>query len=117
MTPVTIERSWSGADNKGALPHDDEATRSIRGNVESSGDVMSVLAIVGATGLGAGAWIAAPFVSMARRGTLDEQTRATVSAEGRRTEAVSRARRQTVVAHVPAPRSGAHEQRRSPVAA
>jgi len=79
---------------------------------------MSVLAIVGATGLGAGAWIAAPFVSMARRGTLDEQTRATVSAEGRRTETLHRARRrEAVVAHVPAPRSGAHEQRRSPVAA
>lgn len=77
---------------------------------------MSVLVVAGAAALGAGSWIAAPWVSMARRGTLDQQHAAAMREEGLRAEALRRARhREALVAAVPAPRSGAHEQRRSPV--
>ncbi len=78
---------------------------------------MSVLAIVGVTAA-IGSWTAAPFVSMARRGTVDQQTRDAWREEGLRAEAVRRARRrEALVATIPAPRSGAHDQQRSPVSA
>jgi hypothetical protein len=61
-----------------------------------------------------GAWLAAPFVSMARRGTIDDRTRAAMREEGLRAEAIRRARhREALVAaaslSIPAPRSAEHD--------
>ncbi|GAA4809596.1 hypothetical protein GCM10023200_54260 [Actinomycetospora chlora] len=78
---------------------------------------MGVLTAVGALGVGVGAWVAAPLVSVARRGTIDEQTMAGVREDAARAEAVRRAqRRQAIVASIPAPRRPDHDQRRSPLA-
>lgn len=79
---------------------------------------MGVLAAVGALGVGAGAWMVAPLVSMARRGTRDEQTLAAIREEADRAAAVTRARRrQAIVASIPAQRTEAvPQQRRSPLA-
>jgi hypothetical protein len=52
--------------------------------------MITAVAAVGAT---AGAWLIAPFVAMARRGTLDDQSRAAVRAEAERADALRRARR------------------------
>jgi hypothetical protein len=78
---------------------------------------MGVLAIVGTAAAGAGAFVAAPLVSMARRGTIDQQTVASWREEAAAVDVVRHARRRTaLVAAIPAPRGGAHEQRRSPLA-
>ena len=68
--------------------------------------------IVGSAALGA--WIAAPFVAMARQGTLDDQTRAAMREEGLRAEALRRAHhREALVAAatvtIPAPRGAGHD--------
>ncbi len=57
-----------------------------------SGDTMMITAAA-AVGATAGAWLIAPFVAMARRGTLDDQARAAVRAEADRADALRRARR------------------------
>ena len=78
---------------------------------------MGVLAIVGTAATGVGAFVAAPLVSMARRGTIEQQTVASWRDEAREVDAVRRAhRRSALVAAIPAPRDGAHDQRRSPLA-
>lgn len=78
---------------------------------------MGVLTAVGALGVGMGAWVAAPLVSMSRRGTIDEQTMTTVREDAARAESVRRAhRRAAIVAAIPAPRRADHDQRRSPLA-
>jgi len=78
---------------------------------------MGLLVIVGTAAAGAGAIVAAPLVSMARRGTIEQQTVASWRAEGERAATVRRAhRRATVVASIPAPRGAEHDQRRSPLA-
>ena len=69
-------------------------------------------AIVGAAALGA--WLVTPFVSMARRGTLDDQHRAFVREEGLRVEAIRRARQRealvaAAVASIPAQRGAEHD--------
>lgn len=61
-----------------------------------------------------GAWLAAPFVAMARRGTVDDRVRAAMRDEHLRAEAIRRARhREAIVAaatrSVPAPRGAAHD--------
>lgn len=68
--------------------------------------------VVGTAALGA--WIAAPFVSMARRGTLDDQARAAMREEGLRAEAIRRARRREALVaaatiDIPAPRGAEHD--------
>jgi hypothetical protein len=68
--------------------------------------------IVGSAALGA--WIAAPFVAMARQGTLDDQTRAAMREEGLRAEALRRARhREALVAAatvtIPVQRGAEHD--------
>jgi hypothetical protein len=68
--------------------------------------------IVGSAALGA--WLVAPFVSMTRRGTVDDRTRAAIREEGLRAEAIRRERhREALVAAatvtVPAQRGGQHE--------
>jgi len=78
---------------------------------------MGVLAIVGTAAAGAGAFVAAPLVSMARRGTIEQQTVASWRDEAEQVAAVSRARRRAaLVAAIPAPRDPVHDQRRSPLA-
>jgi hypothetical protein len=83
---------------------------------------MHVLAIAGIAVAGAGSWLAAPLVDMARRGTIDDRTRRECREVGLRAEAVRRAhRREALVAaasaSVPAPRPAADGlPRRSPVA-
>ncbi|HEY2192733.1 MAG TPA: hypothetical protein VGH76_10605 [Actinomycetospora sp.] len=69
--------------------------------------------IVGSAALGA--WLAAPFVAMARQGTLDDRTRAAMREEGRRAEAIRRAHhRETLVVaatmSIPAPRGAEHDE-------
>jgi hypothetical protein len=79
--------------------------------------VLTIVGVVGAAGAGAGAWMVTPLVSMARKGTKDEQTVAAWRAEADRAAAVVRARRRAaVVASIPAPRTAAHDQLRSPLA-
>jgi hypothetical protein len=79
--------------------------------------VLAIVGVVGAAGAGAGAWIVTPLVSMARKGTKDQQTVEGWRAEADRAAAVVRARRRSaLVASIPAPRSSAHDQLRSPVA-
>lgn len=61
-----------------------------------------------------GAWLVAPFVSMARRGTIEDRTRAAMREEGLRAEAIRRARhREALVAaataSIPAPRDAEHD--------
>ncbi|GLZ51848.1 hypothetical protein Acsp07_14650 [Actinomycetospora sp. NBRC 106378] len=56
--------------------------------------MITAVAAVGAT---AGAWLVAPFVAMARRGTLDDQARAAARAEADRAVAVRRARRREAI--------------------
>ncbi|MEJ2862487.1 hypothetical protein [Actinomycetospora flava] len=87
---------------------------------------MSVLAAVGAVGIGAGAWVVTPLVSMARRGTRDQQAVDAWREEADRAAAVQRARRRSaIVASIPMQRSRsvdapagaeAPQQRRSPLA-
>jgi hypothetical protein len=79
--------------------------------------VLAIVGVVGAAGAGAGAWMVTPLVSMARKGTKDEQTTAAWRAEADRAAAVVRARRRAaVVASIPAQRTAAHDQLRSPLA-
>jgi hypothetical protein len=68
--------------------------------------------VVGSAALGA--WLVAPFVSMARRGTVDDRTRAAIREEGLRAEAIRRARRREALVaaatvSIPAQRGGQHE--------
>lgn len=59
------------------------------------------------------AWVVAPFVSMARRGTLDDRARAAVRAEAGRADAIRRARRRealVLAASIPAPRGPQREE-------
>lgn len=78
---------------------------------------MNVLAAVGALGVGAGAWVVTPLVSMARRGAVEQQVVEGWREEAERVAAVRRARqRAAIVASIPAPRAQTHDQRRSPVA-
>ena len=68
--------------------------------------------LIGSAALGA--WLAAPFVAMARTGTVDDRTRAAVREEGLRVEAIRRAqRREALVAAatvtIPAPRHAGHD--------
>jgi hypothetical protein len=68
--------------------------------------------VVGTAALGA--WLVAPFVSMARRGTLDDQHRAAMREEGLRVEAIRRARQRealvaATVASIPAQRGAEHD--------
>ncbi len=68
--------------------------------------------IVGSAALGA--WLVAPFVAMARTGTLDDQAREAMREEGLRAEAIRRARhREAIVAAatvgIPAPRGAEHD--------
>jgi hypothetical protein len=78
---------------------------------------MGILVIVGTAAAGAGAFVAAPLVSMARRGTIEQQTVASWREEAAAVDVVGRARRRaSLVAAIPVPRGGAHEQRRSPLA-
>ncbi|NYD34687.1 hypothetical protein [Actinomycetospora corticicola] len=77
-----------------------------------SGDTMMITAAA-AVGATAAAWLAAPFVAMARRGTLDDQARAALRAEADRAGAISRARRREALVAaasgpeivIPAPRA------------
>lgn len=79
--------------------------------------VLAIVGVVGAAGAGAGAWMVTPLVSMARKGTKDQQTVAGWRVEADRAAAVVRARRRAaVIASIPAPRSAAHDQLRSPLA-
>jgi hypothetical protein len=80
---------------------------------------MGVQAAVGALGVGVGAWIAAPLVSMARRGTREQQTVESWRDEAGRAAAVRRAhRREAIVASIPTQRTAeqATLPRRSPIA-
>ena len=78
---------------------------------------MGVLAIVGTAAAGVGAFVAAPLVSMARRGTMEQQTVASWCDEAGTVDVVRHARcRTALVAAIPAPRAGEHDQRRSPLA-
>ena len=68
--------------------------------------------VIGSAALGA--WLAAPFVAMGRRGTIDDRSRTAMREEGRRVEAIRRAhRRAALVAAatvtVPAPRGAEHD--------
>ncbi len=68
--------------------------------------------VVGTAALGA--WLAAPFVAMGRRGTVDSRSRAAMREEGLRAEAIRRAhRREALVAAatvtIPAPRLAGHD--------
>lgn len=65
--------------------------------------MITAAAAVGAT---AGAWLLAPFVAMARRGTLDDQARAAVRAEADRADALRRARRREALVAAAAARDG-----------
>ncbi|PVZ04627.1 hypothetical protein [Actinomycetospora cinnamomea] len=77
---------------------------------------MGVLAIIGAA-IGTGSFVVMPLVSVVRRGTVEQQTVASWRAEAEQAAAVRRARhRAAVVAAIPAPRAGTHDQRRSPLA-
>ncbi|CAA9265138.1 MAG: hypothetical protein AVDCRST_MAG54-2675 [uncultured Actinomycetospora sp.] len=107
-----------GLDNEGPLPRDVHTRTFHRGSVGGqSGEIMGILAIVGTAAAGAGAFVAAPLVSMARRGTIEQQTVASWRDEAATVDVVRRARRRTaLVAAIPAPRGGAHEHRRSPLA-
>jgi hypothetical protein len=83
---------------------------------------MSARTIAGATTtIGIGSWLVAPLVTMARRGTVDQQTKSAIREEGVHAEAVRRAQRRqaqvNAVAAIPAPRAGGHQPRRSPVQA
>lgn len=79
---------------------------------------MGVLVAVGAAVLGVGTWAATPLVSMARTGTIDQQTKAAMREEGLRAEALRRARhREALVAAIPAPRVDGDQQQRSPISA
>ncbi|MEJ2887858.1 hypothetical protein [Actinomycetospora aeridis] len=80
---------------------------------------MAVQAAVGALGVGVGAWLVTPLVSMARRGTRDEQTVEAWRGEADRAAAVRRAhRREAIVASIPTQRTAdqATQPRRSPIA-
>ncbi|GAA4864114.1 hypothetical protein [Actinomycetospora straminea] len=78
---------------------------------------MGVLAAVGAIGVGAGAWMVTPLVSMARRGTLEQQAAAAMREEAQRVASVQRARRRAaLVATIPTQRTAAPVTRRSPIA-
>jgi prephenate dehydrogenase len=68
--------------------------------------------VIGSAALGA--WLAAPFVAMGRKGTIDGRSRAGMRAEGLRVEAIRRAhRREALVAaatvSIPAPRGTEHD--------
>ncbi|MCD2187732.1 hypothetical protein [Actinomycetospora soli] len=52
-----------------------------------------IVTVAAAAGAAAGAWLVAPFVSMARRGTIDDRARAAARAEADREDALRRARR------------------------
>ena len=83
---------------------------------------MGVLVAVGALGIGAGAWLVTPLVTMVRRGTRDQQAVEAWREEADRAAAVARARRRSaIVASIPMQRSrsveaGTEQQRRSPLA-
>lgn len=82
---------------------------------------MGVLAAVGAIGVGAGAWMVTPLVSMARRGTLEQQAAAAIREQTQRVASVQRARRRaaivaTIPATIPTQRTAAPATRRSPIA-
>ncbi|MDD7966848.1 hypothetical protein PGB27_16045 [Actinomycetospora sp. DW7H6] len=78
---------------------------------------MGVLAAVGAIGVGAGAWMVTPLVSMARRGTLEQQAAAAIREQTQRVASVQRARRRAaIVATIPTQRTAAPATRRSPIA-
>lgn len=92
--------------------HDDRATRFVGERAEFGGTTMIGTIIVGSAALGA--WLAAPFVAMARQGTLDDRARAAVREEGLRAEAIRRAQhREALVAaaaaSIPAPRGVEHD--------
>ncbi|MEJ2866239.1 hypothetical protein WCD74_00590 [Actinomycetospora sp. OC33-EN08] len=79
-----------------------------------SGDTMMITAAAIAAGTAACAWVATPFVTMARRGTLDDQSRAAMRAEADRADAVRRARRREALVavasvSVPAQRRPVHD--------
>ena len=68
--------------------------------------------VIGSAALGA--WLAAPFVAMGRKGTIDGRSRATMREEGLRVEAIRRAhQREALVAAatvaIPAPRGDEHD--------
>jgi hypothetical protein len=68
--------------------------------------------VIGSAALGA--WLAAPFVAMGRRGTVDDRTRTSMREEGLRVQAIRRAhRREALVAAaavtLPAPRGAEHD--------
>ena len=72
---------------------------------------------VAAVAAGTAAWAAAPFVAMARRGTLDEQGRAAVRQEAARLETLRRARRRQVLVAAAAALDIPEQRRRSLVSA
>lgn len=72
---------------------------------------------VAAIAAGTAAWAAAPFVSMARRGTLDEQGRTAVREEAARLETRRRARRREVLVAAAAALDIPEQRRRSLVSA
>jgi hypothetical protein len=68
--------------------------------------------VIGSAALGA--WLAAPFVAMGRKGTIDGRSRAGMRADGLRVEAIRRAhRREALVAaatvSIPTPRGTEHD--------
>ena len=68
--------------------------------------------VIGSAALGA--WLAAPFVAMGRRGTVDDRSRAAMREEGLRGQAIRRAhRREALVAAatvtIPGPRGAEHD--------
>ncbi|WP_433803082.1 hypothetical protein [Actinomycetospora sp. CA-084318] len=72
-----------------------------------------IATVAAAAGAAAGAWLVAPFVSMARRGTIDDRARAAVRAEADRADAIRRARRRetlVLAASIPAPRAPQREE-------
>ncbi|WP_274201376.1 hypothetical protein [Actinomycetospora lemnae] len=72
---------------------------------------------MGAIGVGAGAWMVTPLVSMARRGTLEQQAAAAIREQTQRVASVQRARRRAaIVATIPTQRTAAPATRRSPIA-
>jgi hypothetical protein len=72
--------------------------------------------VIGSAALGA--WLAAPFVAMGRKGTIDGRSRAGLRADGLRVEAIRRAHRRealvatataTATVSIPAPRGTEHD--------
>ncbi|MFC5063185.1 hypothetical protein [Actinomycetospora atypica] len=68
---------------------------------------------VAAIAAGTAAWAAAPFVAMARRGTLDDQGRAVVREEAARLETLRRARRREALVAAAAAVTVPEQRRRS----